>query len=157
TTVQNRIDYYQGLVDTGLIPWEIAEQISKWTAGSIRITATTFAFLASVFGFLPQVGSPFAMKYGGHELKNGTVSLQDATSMLADIADNVAILAGLEGSHQRREQEWKQMLKIAQQEYKQANQLLLAAEVREQIAEKDLEIHEKTMDQLDELNDFYKN
>jgi hypothetical protein len=157
TNVQNRIDYYQGLVDTGLIPWEIAEQAAKWTAGSIRITEATFGFLASVFGFLPQIGSPFAMKYGGQELKNGTKSLQDATGTLAAIADNIAILAGLEAGHQRREQEWKQQLKLFQQEYKQANQMMLAAEVRQLIAEQDLAMHEKTMEQLDELNDFYKN
>lgn len=157
TNVSNRMDYYQGLVDTGLIPWEIAEQVAKWTAGSIRIGEAVFGFLASVFGFLPQIGSPFAMKYGGQELKNGTKSLQDATGTLAAIADNVAVLAGMEAGHQRRDQEWRQQLSQAKQELKQISQLVLAADVHQQIAAKELEIHEKLMDQLDELNDFYKN
>ncbi len=155
--VQNRVEYYQGLIDAGLIPWEIAEQVSKWTAGSIRTGEATMGFLASVYGFLPQIGSPFAMKYGGQELKNGTKGLQEAIDALAAIADNIAILAGMEAGHKRREEEWKQQLKLAQQEYKQVNQLLLAAEIREQLAEKELELHEKSMDQLDELDDFYKN
>jgi hypothetical protein len=155
--VQNRVDHYSQLVDEGLTPWEIAEQVSKWTASGIRIAEATMGFLASVFGFLPQVGSPFAMKYGGQELKNGTKSLANATGTLAAIADNIAILAGLEAGHQRREQEWKHQLKLAQQEIKQVTQQQLAAEIRHQITEKDLEIHERNMEQLDELNDFYKN
>jgi hypothetical protein len=157
TNVQNRVDYYQGLLDTGLTPWEITEQVSKWTASSIRIGEATLGFLSSAFGFLPQIGSPFAMKYGGQELKNGMSMLADATGTLAAIADNIAILAGLEAAHQRRAQDWAQQLKLSQQEYKQSSIQLLAAEIRQQIAEQDLAIHDKNMEQADELYDFYKN
>jgi hypothetical protein len=155
--VQNRLDYYQGLIDTGLIPWEVTEQVSKWTGSGIRITEATLGFLSSAFGFLPQVGSPFAMKYGGKELNAGMNSLMKATGTLADIADNIAILAGLEASHKRREQDWGHQLKLAQQELKQSSIQLLAAEIRQQIAEQDLTIHDKNMEQADELFDFYKN
>lgn len=157
TNVQNRVDYYQELIDTGLTEWEVTEQVSKWTASGIRITEATLGFLSSVFGFLPQVGSPFAMKYGGHELKNGMGRLADATGTLAAIADNIAILAGMEAAHQRREQDWKQQLKLSQQEFKQSTIQLLAADIRQQIAEHDLAVHEKNMEQADELFDFYKN
>lgn len=157
TNTQKRVDYYNSLIETGLIPWEITEAASKWTASGIRTTEATLGFLASAFGFLPQLGNPFAMKYGGKELNTGTKSMYHALGCLAAIADNVAILAGLEASHQRREQEWKQQLDLAQQELKQANQQLLAAEIRGQIAERDLEIHEKSIEQTDEQYDFYKN
>lgn len=157
TNVQNRVDYYQGLIDTGLIPWEVTEQVSKWTSSGIKIGEATLGFLSSAFGFIPQVGSPFAMKYGGVELHSGTKSLADATGSLAAIADNIAILASLEASHQRREQDWGQQLKLAQQEYKQSNIQLLAADMRQQIAQQDLDIHDKNMEQTDELFDFYKN
>lgn len=65
--------------------------------------------------------------------------------------------AGLEANFQRREQEWNHQLVLAQQELKQVEQQRLAADIRQQIAEKDLEIHEKNMEQADELHDFYKN
>ena len=155
--VQNRVDYYQGLIDTGLNSWEETEQKSKWTASSIRIRKAAMEFMTSVYGFLPQIGSLFAMKYGGQELKNGMKGLADATEAVASISDNIAILAGLEGSHQRRAQNWRHQLKLAQQELKQSNIQLLAAEIRQQIAEHDLDIHEKNMEQSDELFDFYKN
>ncbi|MES2730090.1 MAG: neuraminidase-like domain-containing protein, partial [Bacteroidota bacterium] len=155
--VQNRIDYYQGLIETGLISWEVTEQVSKWTAGSIKASEAVLGFLTSAFGFMPQIGSPFAMKYGGVELKNGTKSLADATGTLAAIADNIGNLAGMEASHQRREQEWKQQLNVATQEYKQMSTQLLASDIRQQMAERDFEIHEKNMEQAVEHFDFYKN
>ena len=155
--VENRIEYYNSLIETGLIPHEITEQASKYIASGIRITEATLGFMAGVFGFLPQLGSPFAMKYGGQELKNGTECLANATSTLAVIADQIAILAGLEASHQRREEEWTLQLKLSEQEYKQVNQQLIAAEIRQQIAEFNLELHEKDIEQIDELHDFYKN
>ena len=93
----------------------------------------TLCFLASLFGFLPQVGAPTAMKYGRHELKNGTDGLIYGADTLATIADNVAILAvwslastagrGMEAT-------------IEAHKLKQMNQQLLAADIREKIAEK---------------------
>lgn len=155
--VQNRVDYYRGLLNTGLIPWEVAEQVSKWTASGIRITEATLGFLASAFGYLPQIGSPFAMKYGGVELKNGMSKMAYATGTLAAIADNVAILAGLEGSHQRRAQEWAQQLRLAEQELQQSGFQVLAADYRQQIVGHELDIHDKNMEQTDEVLDFHRN
>lgn len=155
--VQNRVDYYQGLIDTGLNSWEVTEQVSKWTSSSIKISEATLGFLTAAFGLMPQVGSPFAMKYGGQELRNSSQALAGATGTLAAIADNIAILAGLEGSHQRRAQGWEHQLKLAQQEHKQSSIQLLASVIRQQIAEHELDIHEKNIEQSDELFEFYKN
>lgn len=155
--IQNRVDYYQGLIDTGLLPWEVVEQVSKWTAGSIRIGEATLGILSGVFGLLPQIGSPFSMKYGGQELKNGTEGLRVAAGAMAAIADNVAILAGMEAGNMRREQDWKQQLKTARQEHRQMTQSVIAAEIRHRIAEKELALHEQAMEQLEETHDFYKN
>jgi hypothetical protein len=75
---------------------------------------------------------------------------------LSRISDAVSASAGLEATFQRREQEWRHQLLLAHQEFKQIEQQRLASEVRQLIAEKDLEIHEKNMEQADELHDFYK-
>ncbi|MGE5402559.1 MAG: hypothetical protein ACM3S2_19355, partial [Ignavibacteriales bacterium] len=155
--VENRIDYFTSLIESGLNSWEVTEQVSRKVAAGIRLTEATLGFMASISGYLPQVGSPFAMKYGGHELKNGLSRFADATGCLAVMADNVGIMAGIEAGNQRREQEWKQQLKLATQEYKQMNKQLAAAEIRQLIAEHDLEIHEKNIEQTGELYDFYKN
>ena len=46
--VQNRIDYYSSLISTGLIPWEVTEQISKWTASGIRAFSSNIMFFSKL-------------------------------------------------------------------------------------------------------------
>ncbi|MEG4576203.1 neuraminidase-like domain-containing protein [Microcoleus sp. N3A4] len=155
--VQNRIDYYQGLIDAGLTGWEVTQQISRHTGTILKLAESIVHLQAGITYLFPQVGSPFAMKYGGKELGDSGVEFAQWTSSMAAIADAVSASAGLEATFQRREQEWKQQLLLVQEEYKQVEQQRLAADVRQLIAEKDLEIHEKNMEQADELHEFYKN
>ncbi|BAZ33812.1 hypothetical protein NIES4074_63260 (plasmid) [Cylindrospermum sp. NIES-4074] len=157
TNVQNRIDYYQGLIDEGLILWENTQQIAKHTATITQIVSSAFYGSAPILFLLPQLGSPFAMKYGGKEMGDSAKAWGEFLNKVASIAEAVSASAGLEASFQRREQEWQQQLLLAQQELTQVEQQRLAADVRQLIAEKDLEIHEKNMEQADELHEFYKN
>jgi Tc toxin complex TcA C-terminal TcB-binding domain/Neuraminidase-like domain/Salmonella virulence plasmid 28.1kDa A protein/Putative peptidoglycan binding domain len=156
TNVQNRIDYYQGLIDEGLIPWENMQQVMQHLASATRFTESVCLIVASLVHLIPQSGSPFAMKYGGKELGDSASAIGDFWRATAQLFDSVAASAGIEASNQRREQEWNQQLLLAQQEIKQVEQQRLAAEIRQLIAKKDLEIHEKNMEQANELHDFYK-
>ncbi len=155
TNIENRKAHYQGLLEEGLIEWENVEQIAKWTSGSIRAAEGVLQFLSGGLALAPQVGSPFAMKYGGVELSSSASKFANALDATAKIADNVAILAGLEGSHQRREQEWKFLLDTASQELKGMAEQLRASEIAVAIAEFDLELHTTNIDQYKELYDFY--
>ena len=76
---------------------------------------------------------------------------------MAAVANQIASSAGLEASWDRREQEWSKQLLLAEQELTQVEQQRLAADIRQLIAQKDLENHEKQMEQADELDAFYKN
>ncbi|MCI5139735.1 MAG: hypothetical protein D3922_15300, partial [Candidatus Electrothrix sp. AR1] len=155
--VQNRIDYYDGLVAEGLSGWETVQQISTHTATAFKMAEGVAHMLAVYFYLVPNTGSPFAMTYGGKELGTSAAEFAQWTSSLAAVANQVAASAGLEASWNRREQEWNQQLTLAQQEIKQVEQQCLAAEIRQQIAEKDLEIHKQQIEHADELDDFYKN
>ncbi|MCI5146979.1 MAG: hypothetical protein D3923_16015, partial [Candidatus Electrothrix sp. AR3] len=157
TNVQNRIDYYDGLVAEGLTGWENVQSVAKHTSTGLQIVGATFFGSSSLLHLLPQLGSPFAMTYGGDELGNSAKDWGEFVNRLSQIAEAVSASAGLQASWNRREQEWKQQLTLAQQELKQVDQQSLAADIRQQIAEKDLENHKVQMEQADELDDFYKN
>lgn len=156
SSVQNRIDYYQGLIDEGLTGWEVVQQVSKHVATKLVIAKGSLDLVAGIKYILPQIGSPFAMKYGGNEQGDSTANFADWLGDLAQVAEAISASAGLEATFQRREEEWKQQLLLAQQELKQVGQQKLAAEIRQSIAEKDLETHEKNIEQADELYEFYK-
>jgi len=155
TTIENRKSHYQGLLEEGLIEWENVEQIAKWTSGTIRTAEGVLQLLAGGFGLLPQLGSPFAMKYGGVELSGSADKFANALEATAKVADNVAILAGLEASHQRREEDWKFQFETANQELKGMAEQLRASEIAVAMAEFDLELHETNIDQYKELYEFY--
>lgn len=158
TNVQNRIDYYSGLIDAGHSTWETTEQISRHAATGLKtLSAGPQYLLAGIAYLIPQIGSPFAMKFGGKEVGDASKGMADWASAMAGVLDAVSASAGLEAGWQRREQEWHQQLLLAQQEHKQVEQQRLAAEIRAAITEKELDIHQTTMDQADELDHFYKN
>lgn len=153
--VQNRIDYYQGLLEAPRNSWEIIQEISKHTANATTIAGATFMALSSGFDMGPQiVGFSFStplFSLSSSTQKQG-LQLQDIASSLHGLSDSM----GLEANFQRREQDWKFQLTLAEQEKKQLEQQLLAAEIRQNMAEKELEIHEKTIEQAKELYSFYK-
>lgn len=153
--IENRKAHFEGLIEEGLIEWENVEQIAKWTAGSIRTAEGVLQFLSGGLALIPQVGSPFAMKYGGAELGSSANNFASALDATAKIADNVAILAGLEGSHQRREEDWKFQLETASHDLLAMSEQLRSSEIAVAMSEFDLEIHETNIEQYKELYEFY--
>lgn len=154
--IQNRVDYYSGLIETGLTNWETSEQDSKMNATDIRSQAGTVAIAATIAYLVPQLGSPFSLKYGGKESGDSAKSHGDFLRIIADKVETASISAGMNAHNQRRSQEWEQQLKLAQEELKQIAQQILVAKIRVNIAEKDLEVQEKQIEQTQELHDFYK-
>jgi hypothetical protein len=153
--IEKRKSHYEGLIEDGLIEWEIAEQVARWTSGSIRITEGILQLLSGAFRLIPQLGSPFAMKYGGFELGDSVGRFASAAQATANISDNIAILAGMEGSHQRREQEWRFSVDTATQELRSMAEQIRASEIAVAMAEYDLELHNKNVEQYKELYEFY--
>jgi len=156
TNICHRIDYYNNLIANGLTGWEVTQQISRHIATITHGVSAVVQLVAAFSLMIPQGGSPFAMTYGGIQLGNSVSAFAATAETLATVAEAISASAGLEATFQRRDQEWHQQLLVAQQELKQTTQQRLAAELRAAIAEKELDIHQTTMDQADELDRFYK-
>ena len=156
TNIQNRILNYGNLIDEGLTGWEVTQQVTKHAATMIQSTSTAFYGSSSVFALLPQLGSPFSINWGGKQLSEHWDMWGKFLSANASILESVSASAGLEASFQRRKEEWSFQLQTAEQEIKQAIQQLLAADLRVKIVERDLEIHEKTIEQSMEVHEFFQ-
>jgi len=154
--VQNKIDYYNNLIDKGLSTAESMQQDFKLVSSGYLTLANQAKFLASILFLIAEVGSPFSLKYGGKEIGDSTYSYSEAMSGTAAIAETVASSAGILATFQRREDEWRQQLKLSQQEYKQVQQQLAAAGFKTKIAERDLQVHQRNIAHNKEINDFYK-
>lgn len=156
-SAQYRSSFYEGLITQNKTSWESLQTDAIKMASGIKIGEATLGFLASIFGGMPQIGSPFAMKYGGVELHNQETSFADATGTLAAIAEAVGVLAGLEGTFQRRSEGWGNLKQLADNDIDVLNKQIKAATIRLNIANDAFYLHQKTIDQIQELLDLADN
>lgn len=154
--VVNRVTQYQEWIEENLNEWERTQQVAIHTVSVLHGIEGVYDVVASLFSLIPQIGAPTAMTFGGVQLTSAAEKIAHFTHSLANVAGALASSAGLEASFQRRAQDWKFQLKLAEQEIKQVRQQIVSAQIRLAIAEKDLEIHEKQIEQAQELHDFYK-
>ena len=132
------------------------EQVSRHLGTDFKVKGASFHFVANIGYLVPQAGSPFAMTYGGKQVGDSFGALGNQMDLLASINDAISASAGLEATFHRRGEEWTHELASARQELAQVEQQHLAASIRADIAQKELDIHQASMDQADELYEFYK-
>jgi hypothetical protein len=146
-----RRDQLQGLIEAGASAWENADRVSRGAAQGLRASEASLGFLAGVMSFLPDIGSPFAFKYGGTYKGGGLSRLAVATGTLATIADAAAALSGTEGGIQRRAESWRRQLALARLDVGMQERQVAAARLRVQSAERGLALHQQSLAQVDEV------
>jgi hypothetical protein len=77
-------------------------------------------------------------------------------SMLASIASTAASVSQTMAGFQRRQEDWDFQADQANKEMEQIDKQVLAADIRKQIAEKDLEYHEEQISRAADVEDFLK-
>ncbi|WP_415755530.1 neuraminidase-like domain-containing protein [Pseudomonas leptonychotis] len=125
-TVQRK-QYYDGLVSDGMIAAEILSitlGIASRVAGFIAIGFETGAAIAAL---APQVGSPFAMTYGGEQIETGLHRTSGTWRQVAEVADTAKDLSDVIGQYQRLQAGWQQESTQAGLELTQIDQQILNA------------------------------
>ncbi|MBZ5788749.1 hypothetical protein K8353_01390 [Burkholderia contaminans] len=135
---KNRLQFYTDLIDTGLIDYEETSLSAMESAlafnilGSISKTAATIAYA------VPQVGSPFAMTYGGVQLGSAVNAASGVFEIGAEISTYIAQRASTMGGYARRTQEWTLQQQSAQSDVDNIGEQLVAANSQLQSAQQDL-------------------
>lgn len=152
---RERLGYYQDLIDTGRTTWEDTQSVAHHVAAGLTGGAAGLRATAGVMYLIPQLGSPFAMKYGGQELGNSVNTWSSVARDLAGVAEAVASSAALEAGFDRRDQGWRFQRDTVKAEIAELGVAEGIAELRRQMAERALTIHNATIEQNEELVDFY--
>ena len=150
-----RKDYYDALIEAGLSGWEQAQYASRVTASVLKGVETTFQTAASISFLIPQVGSPFAMKYGGQEIGDSTASWAKVIGIAAGLSEITGTIGGIQSGYDRREQGWDHQKKLAEHDLKTIEKELAVSELRKAIATRSLELHDKAKEQHDEIMEFF--
>ncbi|MFX0541565.1 neuraminidase-like domain-containing protein [Roseovarius sp. S4756] len=151
-----KLGYYEGLISEDLLPWERAQQVMTHTSTISYALSATLAGTAGIFYLIPQLGSPFAMKYGGSEMGHSAEEWSKVFSDTAKMTDVMGKSASLEAGFDRRRKGWEHQKKLGELDLKQIEKSIIAAEIRVEIAEKALENHHQAIEDQEELLDFYE-
>ncbi len=125
---------------------------STYTLGAILALIPDFALGASGFG-----GSPHgAAKFGGSLLAHSTDAVGKGLGIGSTVTSFQANKASIKGGFERREEDWKLQKRIADKEIVNIDQQIVAAGIRRDIAQNDLENHDLQIENAKKTDDFMK-
>jgi hypothetical protein len=146
-----RRDYYQALIDVGLLPAEIVSITMMAIANIMQTVSGALKAAGGAAHLIPNAGSPFAMTYGGVQIGSAFDSLgawYEVISRNFDFASNLSsVLAG----YQRREQDWQLQEKLAAFEILQVEDQIQAAQARVEAAQRDFAVSQEQINQADKV------
>ncbi len=154
-TIQNRIDYYSRLIETGLNEWEIARDIANLAGYTLKGISIPIQIASSNLAIVPSIlGMSFSTPTDG-----ASKSLTLASNWLNGLGQLSQISAGeidRKSSESRREEGWQFSLDQANNELQELQKQIEAAEIRKEISVKSRELHEKSIEQHQETYEFYR-
>lgn len=153
---QQRREYFTSLSTAGLLASESKHQQLQEAAAGIRTMAGVSQVVASVLSIIPDLGAPTAMKFGGSQLGAAARSMAESFNAAASFTEMGASMAGVEGSNRRRDQEWRHQAETASREIAQLDKQIAAAEIRRDITIESQKIHERSLDQIEEIFEFLR-
>ena len=151
-----RYTHYDKLLKDGISQREQVSMDASLAAMILNTLGGITKTAASIGYAVPQVGSPFAMTYGGQQLGNALNAASGAFEIGAIISSYVSQQSLTMAGYDRRAQDWTVQRDIAGYDKAQIEAQLKETDLQKQIAQQDLVIHKQTIKNDDELEAFYK-
>ncbi|HEX7993241.1 MAG TPA: hypothetical protein VF506_04915, partial [Streptosporangiaceae bacterium] len=102
-----RETHYQQLIATGLTAHE-QEQIAQMIVGQQNSqTGNSYSIASSIGSIIPQIGSPFAMTFGGQQIGPALAAVATSYKAQGEKASFQGSLAAALGGWDRRSQDWQ--------------------------------------------------
>jgi len=164
TVVEQRKNYYDGLIQAGWLPQEKEQVVLLFTAGAKQFAASTVALIGAGLAMVPRVttgasgvaASPVATAdpVDGAKLAKAQELGARALDFVGVAASIGSSVLGVTSGWQRRAQEWTQQHAVAEKEVKQITKQIEAAKVRVALAESDLNNHERQIENARSVREF---
>ncbi|TKC95184.1 neuraminidase-like domain-containing protein [Polyangium fumosum] len=158
--IEERLTFYSRIDYT--IPEEEMQATLTGRANFEARNAGIAQTLASVLKLVPQItiGGPFPpevkSEFGGVQLGGVLDAGAQFHSLLASIHHAGAAQSATAASYKRRWEEWKLQERLAQKELEQIDRQIVAAEIRLEIAKKELQNHDLSVNNAKEVEDYLR-
>ncbi|WAS90970.1 neuraminidase-like domain-containing protein [Nannocystis punicea] len=161
---QARRDYYQGLIQSGWIANEHAQIELQQSAMSATESAGLASFLGSELGLIPDfdggvegVSSPVVKaSFGGSQLAAVANMIAGILHTQSSYDSMASSLAGTTATYERRLQDWKLQVTLADLELAQIEQQVEAARARKVVSEKELRAHDQQIENAEVEDAFMR-
>ena len=148
-TIKERWDFYRTIEfmnnaeSTSLLLGSLSSMLGL-LANGMSIGGASAALVPDItIGIAGWAGSPMTIATsGGQQASNAANSWAKAFEMLSSYTNMLASLTGTMGNYRRRWEEWKLQERLAEKENEQIDKQIAAAEIRNQISQKELENHD---------------
>lgn len=147
-----------------LLAEEQGEMDSSHSARDWQVLASTAEISAGLFNSIPHFeaaakpwGIGVGISYGGQFLAGISSALARYRQLLSAEDSYDASHSGKIAGYVRRQQEWVLQSNLAARDIIQINKQLIAANIRKDIADKELRNHQKQIDQSEEIREFLLN
>jgi hypothetical protein len=165
---EHRTEYYTQLVQEGLNSSEKEHQTLSALSMVLSVSGQALQTAASVAQLAPDVEVGAIAGAAGGPTTNNRVSGGDKTAkaltafgsyfqMLSTMTTWAANSAQTSAGYQRRAADWKLQQDLATKELAQIDKQILAAEIREQVAEQELSNIEQQIDNARQIEEFLRN
>ena len=158
--MQARLDYYTNLLKTPLNTFELAHLAALRQSQIFQLGQIEAEVMAAVVHLIPElkIGAPTTIgsSIGGENIAGGIQAFGSSMGAMAGLAGTTGSLASAAGGFQRRQEEWAFQKTVAAGELEQIRKQILGAQIRLDIAEKDLANHDKQVDNASAMDDFLR-
>jgi Tc toxin complex TcA C-terminal TcB-binding domain/Neuraminidase-like domain/Salmonella virulence plasmid 28.1kDa A protein len=144
--IEDRRKFYDDLADEFMNPLEIVNLAASAVALHFQVVSGVMTAASSIAHAAPQVGSPFAMTYGGIQLGDALDAVSQMFQVYSQVAEFVAGTTLTVAGYQRRAQEWRFSADQASIEAVSTQKQIAAAQQQLATAQREMEIHIRTIE-----------
>ncbi len=153
---EDRKKHYENLIKEGFNPYEITQLVMTGVAQAFTTVAQVMNTLGGVSRFMPKVGSPFALTYGGEEIGSGFLGIGSSFTDTAQQFNFASNLCSTLGSWDRRKQDWELQKTLAGDDVVQITHQIVGAVYQTSAAQKEINVQEKQIKHNEAIDDFLK-
>ncbi|WCR53355.1 MAG: hypothetical protein PG981_000377 [Wolbachia endosymbiont of Ctenocephalides orientis wCori] len=152
-SAENRKSHYEKLIDKG---WSDLESYAMKLSNDAFIVHTTAIPIRAVAGTAHLAPTVFGLAAGcfhpGFAISEGA-NVFDSSASVVDVQ---ASMTNMKASCERRDQDWDLQKTMATRDTEQVSHQIKANEINQKNAEQDLKVHEKSIEQIKEKEEFFR-
>jgi hypothetical protein len=157
---QTRLLYYKTLIANDLISGEVQYEPLTISSSTVRTAGNVAVAIGQFMNLIPDpfVGFPsnFVKLPPGQKLSNILGATGTIANTVAEIISTAASLGLTKAGWDRREDEWQHQVDVLTVEIEQIERQILAAERRRDVALRELNNHQRQIENSGEIHDFLR-